>query len=287
MLALVLKPSAAVQLWLDRPWYLPGDTVKAFVRATIQRDIVVTGAPVSLVWRHKWAWSGDESGGTEVTEVPVGRMAFCEPGPLAAGAVVEREVTFPLPAELPPSLPGKWTTVTYDLRAELEAERAFDPAAAAVVVVLSPAERCDEWAATGPEGSTQRIGFRVGSRTVIAGTTVQGTLDVWPEEPAAAKEIKVRLRRTEEVLASDGIDVDDTVAEATLATDVPLVPGAPLALPFALTVPADACPSGWTHESRVRWHLLAHVVRGMFRADHLSLQLNVFNAPQPSDAARP
>lgn len=273
----------------------PGQTVTAVVSSSRPID---SAGPATLEWgytnfyRYHWAGRSDSAlaqagqqawltadvginaGGERDTDewVAISGAALDVP----AAARLNTAARFRVPAWAPPSSPElvRWSCRVvverrgrdYDAHGEFAVQvRRTD------VVDAIPSDAAGRTETLSGDGETG-LDIVLDDHVIAAGETIRGTLTVTPHADLPAGDVAVCWRRYRDShplvrRPSRGGALDGPVLP--VASSVPLRSGQPVALPFALPLPADAAPSARAVHSSLRWFVHARLFYVGFAA-HLT-----------------
>ena len=280
---------AELEVRTDRTTYRPGEAIGVQVRVRGEDELQIEEGRVELIVTNRYTYrdeTRDSDGDRTIRRVTtagdtvVAVQRFLEAGTIEPGSTAEQTLTILLPAGVPATGTGEITAVAWKVRAALNVKRAGDPDAEFPITILAPAATHADRAARQPESDAAlaaNLAFEVPTRSLRAGTAIEGTFQVTPHDAIDAQEVRVELVRREEVRRGEGLTEETVIASAAFGGDARLHPGQAREFPFALAVPPDACPTLDTEYTTVRW-LLRGVINRRLRADHtLSQELNVYN----------
>lgn len=273
------RRGAAVEIRTDREVYRPGDTVRARVRLTPGTDLPDPEIAVALLHADSISQSGNSWTDSWAVD---GRYVF-RGRPLRAGEAVEVEVDLRVPDRSVPfpdtdddplvddpedyryeilrsEAWGAPTSIGKALRSEwfvqVVAPGTDERAAVTVLAVGAPAE-----ATTEPRGDSDRLARitidGLPHRSVPAGATVTGRLRVDARTELDARSLRVDLMLVE--TQEDRVLTAERKAGTTVSGPLQLRPGAPVDLPFSLTLPPDLTPSITTESWAISWVLFGVV----------------------------
>lgn len=123
------------------------------------------------------------------------------------------------------------------------------------------------------------MAIEISGPDVSVGSRQVGTVTVTPFSNLKARRVRMRFERYEEVPEREGNTSVQAVAKVVLAEDVGALPARiTQRYPFAIDVPAGACPSLVTEASQVRWRLVAEVDRKLRRDEEVEVAINLYSA---------
>jgi SpoOM protein len=286
--------NASIQLLLDREDVAAGGTLQATVRvAGGKKDLTIDAGRLRLVRENEYEWrerttsfSSSSSSSTSSTSTRrdtdrkiVEEQRFLEAGAVAADTPSEHMLTLEIPAGSAPSAEGKITRVRWKVQATLARPRARDISDEVRVEVLSTEVG---WEAPAEEVESHgecELAFRLEKRAFGAGEPIEGTVVLTPSAECTVNEVRVELEREEKVPRGEGNEERVREAQAILAGEVELSPGAPVEYPFRLEVPPDPVATLWTEHSMVRWQLKGTGSRRMRRDYNVVQAVLIYSAP--------
>lgn len=250
-----------------------GEPVRASVRMG-ELDKKAQGARVELGYRNTYMKDSTDADGDRSTRKSRTDVVVATKDLAAADGQGETDVELVVPADAPPSAPE---VIDWFVRAVVDRRRGRDASAQEPLTVRAPAQPLAAWAQAPPavDGPCS-FELDASTRTVRPGERITGTLSVTPHEDIAARAVRMHLvRRREDPDAN--VDTDDkTSVELCGATE--LRRDETHALPFEITVPADAPPSFRAEHNRQRWFLRGVVDVKRAKDPSVSLEIVVHTA---------
>jgi hypothetical protein len=296
------KPAIDIELATDRPAYLPGESVTAFVRLVPHEDLEGVECSVALVHVDRYAIGGDSY--TDDRAV-AGEYVLAEDD-LAAGAARELSAVLPVPRRIvppetpqdcaderfppsgdeadpdsydlwiepeerwgPPTSVGPGASSRWLLRCEVAGPGRFPDPVEVPVVVLAPQvpQPAEQPVRDGSGTPLCAISFHGLPRTSVPpGTMLRGTIRVTAKDDLKARGVRIELARLTTIDSGRGKSVvRRSVAQAAASGPLELRPRQPKDLAFAIAVPDDAGPSIISEDYRVEWLLRAVIDRPLRR----------------------
>ena len=263
------------------------------MRVTARKGLELQEGRVELVYENEYTYressrssTGASSSSSYTTERTtktdrkvVAEQRFLEPGRVPAGTPLEHTVELTIPAEAPPSAPGKITKVRWKVVATLARPRARDVHGEAKLEVLSPRASRDPEAPDVDSHGDCELELRLDRTHFGPGDEVAGTLVANPLRDCKLNEVRVELVRHEEVPRALGNEEDVQEAEATLDGAIELTASLPREWPFRLVLPLDLVPCLRTDQSRITWALKGIGSRRMRSDYRVEQPLDVHSAP--------
>jgi hypothetical protein len=268
-----------LSITLDRPGYFPGDTVRATISVQNQKEIVVREGRAALLRREEYEYEyadEDDEGnsqtktGRNTQDDEAARLVLLSEGTLRAGAH-----TFEFAARLPEDAAPTWAggkvvKLRWFVKVVLDRKLGLDWSheVEALVLQTPPGQQASAGEFGQSEAEDVELKFALPGKEYVLGGTIAGQLLLRPKKNGDLGEVKLQLRRVEEVKCSIGHASEISEAEVKLASKVKLQAGQPQALPFRVAIPAGRPTTGQTTNSVVAWQLRAVLARGFLRSDY-------------------
>lgn len=283
---------AELDVVLEREAYLPGEVVNALIKVGGTKDLAIQGGRVELLWANRYTYHDSQNHRDETRSVTttdeeiVATEHFLNEGTIRTGDVSEHAVALTIPRGTPPSGEGTITSTRWKVRAVLDIRRARDVNAEAELTMHSPIETHAQRAHTPLHGDSVKdceMAFRLVSRHVRPGDTIEGVLLFGPSQDVDTQEVRIELVRREVVPRGEGNTDETTVLSGPIAGPNRYGGGARYEFPFRMPVPPQPFyPSLQTAQTSVHWILRA-VVNRKLRSDYnLSAELNLYTGPDPA-----
>lgn len=294
--------NAQLNVVLDRPMgsYLPGDTVRATVTASADKDFKFQQGRVALLYAERYEyrkrdydnsdkrWETKNYNTTEEHEVR--REIILPEGLLRASAPQTWTFEWQLPPEIPPTYAGKILQIRWMVKATLDRKLMQDVNASADLTVPSepPGKRVTpgEFGVAKSPGDAEMF-IWLPKEEWLEGETVQGKLIVRPQKEFDVTEVRVELQRVENVPEGEGNTSVANVEKTRVSPGAKYQPGGAQEYPFTFRLPQTATPSIRSPHGTVAWvikGILARRLRGDFEVQE---EIAVFSAQPNPDAVKP
>lgn len=264
-----------VELSLAAAEVVAGDPVRVSVTVG-ELDKKAQGARVELGYRNTYKEDSTDSDGDRTTRTSRTDVIVATKDLAAAGGQTPdgTDLELALPADAPGSAPE---VIDWFVRAVVDRRRARDASAQEQLTVRAPAEPLEAWAQSPPEADGPcAFELEASTRTVRPGERLTGMLTVAANEDISARAVRMHLvRRRDDPDAN--VDTDDKTS-VELCGATALRRGETHALPFEITVPADAPPSFRAEHNRQRWFLRGVVDVKRAKDPSVSLEVVVHTA---------
>jgi hypothetical protein len=294
----------------DRETYLPGDPVEIVVAAgPIDRDLEVDGLVVTLenevqytyqVWTGRYYQTRHRTDRETAAECRVALQ-----GKIGAGETPEITLSLEVPrSSMYPGSGGDRIIVSqWAVQALLGIPKSVDASAECSIRVLTPRALHEgrathgatrdvrvhesgviDWTKKAVSGAKQDDSLEIDieieePNVAAAGDRLAGTVVIRARETVEADEIRVELRRHEEVRIHEGMHDLRTAARQDLAPSTTLAAGGQMELPFELDVPESISPTLSAPNGTLSW-LVSAIVGRKRRPDFIvSREVNVYDRP--------
>ena len=295
-----LKGSKAnVQVTLDPSRCRPGDTIRAQVAVSSDKDLAIREGRVALVVKeeHQYRyeerrrdsdghWHTDQRTSWQTAEHEVARTVILPEGNVPGGSPQTYECAFTVPPDASLSGQGQLIRVHWTVKATLDRKMAGDVEGKADVQVYTPPPGPSAAGQFGysNEPGEAALSLALPGREFALGETIEGQLLVHPQKAFGVSEVRVELVCLERMPSGAGtgqgavtfnINIPSRrvlaneaqqVVKAQVAGKTKLEAGQQVAYPFRLTIPATGLPSGHYHDGSVDW-LLKGILARSLRAD--------------------
>lgn len=281
---------ARIEITLNQPMYVAGETVRATIVVHALQDVELRAAHASLVFDNRYTYrtrrrtkNGTTTVSSSASDTRVAHsIAFLSAGTLASGSQQQFELEFPSLHDMPPTAVGAITSIDWSIQVKLDIPNAVDATASVPVVLLSRSETYASWATDETFGSDQNaclIDLHLEQQVVRPGDTLNGMVTITPRSDFSATDFRVELVRREEVPRDQGNLAEESVSSVILMENPTITGGMVYELPLQLPVPPTASASYRTDNAAVHWAIKAVVAR-RFRTDfHALKEVVIFNGP--------
>lgn len=289
------RPTVAITP--ERPVYLPGEEVRAFVQIRGEGELALQEVRVELRRLQRYAYQRRERNSNgryhwdnerRTDELVCDVRRILDAGTLQEGMVVEQIVSLRLPSTAEGSGNGGLLDTSWEVHLVLNRRMAIDVTATAAIVVLSPAALfagriAADWRGNQPGECS--VAFQLPTRQVRLGSVLGGTLIVHARQAVEARGLRVELQRVEMTVPGSssyqtrGRNDDTTVLKQQIAPGGTLPFDSPIMVPFELPIPEGLPPTTFAAHGTIRW-LLRGVVDRSFATDYWGeVEVNLYNGP--------
>lgn len=258
-----------------------GQPIKVRVVATGRQDASISEAWAALVMKVWWHrpnvvagnWGSAPGSAAPQRTVEGGRTPLRLTGNLRAGTSSQCEVALPNWAQAPSGGQRPQRRIEYSIRAGVKLAGGKTVSTEATVLLVSGPQLYRQVEGSQSSRRTRRCGIEVVTPAFRArpGETLRGTVRLTPRQPVRARSVLLMLLRTQDVNPKRHV-----VWRRRLASDAKL--GSPRDFGFAVPIPAEA-PTMITPYLNVHWQLRVVVRYGMFSADQVDTEVNVYTGP--------
>lgn len=263
----------------DMP-YQPGETVHVTLTVQGEKELKIKQGRVALVYteeyriRERERDSDDNS--TSVNErtltdhKEIRREVFMQEGVIPANTAKSYAFELPLPSDAAPTYSGRIINVTWQVKATLDRKMAPDVNSEAALTVSAPAP--GRRVAAGNFGMASNTGdtdmaIWLPKEEWRAGETIEGKLIVTPKKDFDVNEVRVELRRVENVPAQEGNAFTDNVAVLKPGPGTKFSAGNVAAYPFSVRIPDKGSPTLRGLNGTAVWSLKGVLARRL-RSDY-------------------
>lgn len=267
-----------IQVNLERPYYFPGEAVKATVTVQAEKETQVEEGQIVLYCREEYKVEEEErdsDGDMHTTtrwvrdETKVANKVILNQASLPAGIAQTFEFAEKLAPNALATGEGKTLKVKWFVKASLGRKMALDwNAEKEVTVVIAPPAKSNHPAEFGTSNKPGEVelAFALPSREWVTGETIAGELLVNPKKDFEINEIKIKLEHVETVKGEGDTKIEDQSVKPM--GKVKMSSGQSLRYPFKLILPAAQLPTGATMHGSVSWKLSASLARGFLKGSY-------------------
>ena len=282
MLNIFKGGKVSLNVVLDRPDmpYQPGETVHVTLTVQGEKELKIQQGRVALVYteeyriRERERDSDDNS--TSVNErtlndhKEIRREVFMQEGVIPATTAKSYTFDLLLPGDAAPTCSGRIINSTWQVKATLDRKMAPDVNNEAALTVNAPAP--GRRLAAGNFGMASNTGdtdmaIWLPKEEWRAGETIEGKLIVTPKKDFDVNEVRVELRRVENVPEQEGNTFTDNVAVLKPGAGTKFSAGTVVEYPFSVRLPDKGSPTMRGLHGTVVWSLKGVLARRL-RSDY-------------------
>jgi hypothetical protein len=286
---------ATINLTLDRSdrIYSPGETIRAHLMVSGEKDLKVQQGRIALVYREEYqrryeTWHSDSHGhrhksvehSWETDELETGRQVFLGEGVIASGSRQTCDFEFTLPPDASPSCgEGSIIHVAWIVKATLDRKMAADVEACPEICVVSTApgryREAGEFGSSNEPGEAE-MALRLRGKEYTLADAIRGELVVRPTKSFDISEARIELVRREYVPRDMGHEHLD-VFRIKIAEGSKLQAGQQITWPFRIEIPGTGFGTMQTRNSSVTWSLRGVLARRLRGDTQVEDQVYVYN----------